>query len=1008
MAIGANAGIALATPYASGLTNSGTSIGFRLNEAADNVKIVYLLDTVTNDLGVVSAGFTNVPLVIAGSYKVIVSKTGDCTIQTNTPVVPFNFARGVTVNRNPASPYFGRVYVANVTNGVKGDGIFVFNSDLSDTFGQGAMPRTAGLDFVTGDTTVIPFRLTVGENDDRLYICDWSNISGNLYVTDPDVTTNGFALQTLSAPGAAVRPVTTANNHGSVAAAAVTGIEGVDLTIYTVDEDLTTDRDVALTEMNSLWQYPVGPGSLPTLLFDPTNKLATPVVATVSQTMDLARGPNGYLYMAQYRSVGNEPAIYVVDPTVGVLTNTLQISRELLGPTATDELRATGGVSVSPDGKWLAVLNIENNALQIVALTDGIPDLSRRVTFTGLGTGSGRGIAFDAANNLYAITLSDRLVGVTLGLNSTAITGSDGTFQLITPPFVHVVASDASANETGPDPGVFTFARDGDLGNPLTVTFAISGLATNGVDYATIPTSITFAPGDATTNITVTPIDDALSEPNETVILTLDCNPDFSLVAGKSATVTIIDNDPPLVTISTTVSNMYERIPDDFVRFRVTRGGDIANSSLQVNLDFTGTAANGVDYFPSTTVASMNPGEEFADVTVNPVDDNEVEGTETIVATIVADPAYIVGAANSATAYLADDDFGPEFVLWSDDFETDTSANWVVRPGAQNGVADYHAIFNYDYSLKSVPLPPGGTTTRGLIMTANKTDDTASAAGVNLYPVGQSFSGDYALRFRMYIEGVSGAGTTEHIIFGINHSGSKTNWAIRGTTGTGFNAATPGDGDGIWFNIVEDSSGFPGGNDYGAFNSVNSPPTILASRTAASMTQVLKAPPYRFAGTPASFLGLARQVWVDVEVRQIGGVVSLLINNTPVFEFNNSTGFGSGSIMLGYNDAFGSIGGTAANSDPDIALVAAGWVVYDDVRVVRIGPPRINNSQIVGGEIQIDFSDSSYGPFTLQTSPVVTGGYTNITATLGTNAPGSYRFTAPYTAEPQRYYRIQR
>jgi len=375
---------------------------------------------------------------------------------------------------------------------------------------------------------------------------------------------------------------------------------------------------------------------------------------------------------------------------------------------------------------------------------------------------------------------------------------------------------------------------------------------------------------------------------------------------------------------------------------------------------------------------------------------------------IMSDPAYVVGAPNSANAILTDDDFGPEVVVFADDFETDTSANWVVRAGAQNNVEDYHAVFGYDYGQRGIPAAPGSATTLGLIVTANKKDATVSAAGVNLYPLGQSLSGDYALRFRMYIEGVIGAGTTEHIIFGINHSGTKTNWAIRATTGSGFNAATPGNGDGIWFNIVADSSGFPGGNDFGAFTSVSAPPTILASRTASSLTQVFKAPPYRFAGTPTSIASSARQVWVDMEVRQVGGLVTLLVNNTPVFQFANSTAFSSGTFMLGYNDAFGSIGGGTVNTGPDIVNVTSGFVVFDNVRVVRAGLPRISQTQITGGNVQLDFADSTYGPFSLQSAAVVTGPYTNVNATLTTNGPGSYRFNLPYGAEPQRYYRIQR
>jgi hypothetical protein len=1005
-----------ATPYATDLTNAAGVVSFRLNEPADNVKVIGNGGTLTNDLGALGRGLIVTNLtgsgMTGGVFYVVVSKVGDCVVRTNSPAIAFNAPRGLAINKRPGSPYFGRVYVANATTntaGGPGDGIFIFNSDLSSTFGQGNTPRNAGLDFITGDTTAKPYRIAVGVDDDRLYICDWSDYSGNLYVTDPDVTTSGYALQPLSAPGAAVRPVTTANNHGSIAAVVVTGVEGANLTIYTVDEDLTTDRDLTLTEMNSLWKYPVGSDPLPTSLFDPTNKLVTPVVAFTSQTMNLTRGPNGYLYMTQYRSVGNEPGVYIVDPDSGLITTSLALS-QALGDTV-DRLRGIAGVAVSPDGLFLAAIRIEANVplLHIVPLTNGIPDLTRILNFTALGTAVGRSCEFDAAGNLYIITDTGGVRSLTLGVSSVATTGSDGTFSLVTPPLVSVVATQPTASESGPTPGTFTFTREGDTTAPLTVNFTIGGSASNGVDYAAISSSITFAAGESSTNLTIIPVDDAISEANETVTLSIICSASYSSVVGSSATVTIIDNDPPIINITTVASNMYERVSNDYVTFRVTRSGDIANTDVTVYLGWSGTASNGVDYTTAPGSVYFGFGVGTNDITLNPIDDSDVEGTETIVATILPDMAYVVGSPSSATAFLPDDDYGAEIILFSDNFETDTTANWIVRWAAANNVLDYHAVWNYDYSAKSIPAAPGSATTRGLITTVNKRDTTASAAGVNLYPVGQNFSGDYALRFRMYLEGVNGAGTTEHVIFGINHSGTRTNWATRTTTGTGFGTSAPGNGDGIWFNIVADSSGFPGGGDWGAFVSTSWPPTVLASRTWTTLTEVFKTPVYRFAGTPASFLPSLRQTWVDVEVRQERGLITLIVNGTPIFQFTNTTAFTSGNIMLGYNDGFASIGGGTGNTGTDIASITSGFVVYDDVRVVKAGLPRITHTQIVGGNVQITFDDSTFGPFRLLEATAVTGPYsTNFSASLTTNAPGIFQFTAPYLGGSQRYFRIQR
>ena len=290
-----------------------------------------------------------------------------------------------------------------------------------------------------------------------------------------------------------------------------------------------------------------------------------------------------------------------------------------------------------------------------------------------------------------------------------------------------------------------------------------------------------------------------------------------------------------------------------------------------------------------------------------------------------------------------------------------------------------------------------------MLVSVNKGDATAAAAGVNLYPNGQSFSGNYALRFNMYIEGVNGASTTEHVTFGINHSGSRTNWGTRSTTGVGITG--PAGGDGLWMNVGEDAAAFPGGNDYGLFSysTPTSLPTVLASRLSTAVAGAFKSSSYRFAGTPTSFSPTPLQTWVDVEVRHETNVVTLLINNTQILSYTNTTPFTSGNIMLGYNDAFGSIGAGTNNND----LHLGGFVLYDNLRVVSIGRPRITDTRIVGPNVELSFSDSTFGPFNVQASTLVTGTYANVAATLVTNSPGSYKATVPFTPGT-RFFRIQR
>ncbi|MGE3469749.1 MAG: Calx-beta domain-containing protein, partial [Vicinamibacterales bacterium] len=112
------------------------------------------------------------------------------------------------------------------------------------------------------------------------------------------------------------------------------------------------------------------------------------------------------------------------------------------------------------------------------------------------------------------------------------------------PPVVEIVATDPSASETGPDPGAFTFTRrGGNLAQALSVSFARSGTATPGSDFVVIPSSITIPAGQASAVLTITPIDDAVVEGPETVVLTLNASATVVVGASGTATIAIADND---------------------------------------------------------------------------------------------------------------------------------------------------------------------------------------------------------------------------------------------------------------------------------------------------------------------------------------------------------------------------------------------------------------------------------------------------------------------------------
>jgi hypothetical protein len=124
-------------------------------------------------------------------------------------------------------------------------------------------------------------------------------------------------------------------------------------------------------------------------------------------------------------------------------------------------------------------------------------------------------------------------------------------------------------------------------------------------------------------------------------------------------------------------------------------------------------------------------------------------------------------------------------ILYSNDFNLDTTASWTVNdPALSDKIADFY----YDYSAIGVPAAPGGSSTRGLKMTANNSGGVFS--GFSVSPTGQSFSGDYRLEFDLWQNyagplGVGGSGTTQLSTYGIGTSGTAAFWP--GASGAGKN-----------------------------------------------------------------------------------------------------------------------------------------------------------------------------------------------------------------------------
>ena len=159
---------------------------------------------------------------------------------------------------------------------------------------------------------------------------------------------------------------------------------------------------------------------------------------------------------------------------------------------------------------------------------------------TGTVIGGLSNVAFTSAQHFRAV-----------GFSAKSGNGSISSLKLAQiVPAITIAATTPNASEPATPGGMatsgtFTLTRSVLTTGTTTVSLAISGSATNGSDYTTIANTLTFAPGETTKTITITPLNDSLVEGGETVIATIGSGAGYTIGSPSSATVTIADVPPP-------------------------------------------------------------------------------------------------------------------------------------------------------------------------------------------------------------------------------------------------------------------------------------------------------------------------------------------------------------------------------------------------------------------------------------------------------------------------------
>ncbi|HEX3717031.1 MAG TPA: immunoglobulin domain-containing protein [Verrucomicrobiae bacterium] len=678
---------AKAHPYAAAVkVTGGTTVSFRLNETVTNGVVAYLFDngTVSNYVGgtlasPVTNGLYSFSLAGHTNFAVYVFNLGDGiphqispnpgTGAGQSPLVDFFGPRCAAVNRNPNSPYFGTIYVANAAPGgdtvrTVGQGVYALNADFSDAFGYGAtaMPPTgtgAGQIRFGNSTTYGVYSVFVGK-DDVVYIGDASGgdsagttVGGGVWMATPNLTsaTDLFPFNGNIGGSQQVCSAGVPFAEGSYAAG--------DLTLYTIEWNRAPYQNVwqyqfftnSNTPLPLPWNLSVQPNSLTSSQSCPNvypafytdNNPNTSVNAGISSVnevgCDLWVGPDGRFYCCEPRSSAGQQSLWIYDNVTNgncLLWDDYDVNND-----TSAAFWGSEAVCVSDDNLFIASSTVSSDtgygspAGYILWTTlsaqnpngvGGMPSVPpNSIIYNPAVATTIRGVAFDKADNLYGVSGSeDSLRAFSLGLTTTCITsndftGTNGGFSIVIPAITaSVVATTpvASQNHGSPIPGVFTITLSTNyLAQPVTLNFSFVGTATNGTYIASatntivIPAGTTSASGNISTNITITPTAIPVVGPTVTVTLKLGGGSGVIAVAPVQDTVYIANTGPQTLTITSVPGpTMYRGNTNDYLTFIVTRLGDTNAAAYTVtNLTYSGTAVLGVDYLAGLQPAPQSP-----------------------------------------------------------------------------------------------------------------------------------------------------------------------------------------------------------------------------------------------------------------------------------------------------------------------------------------------------------------------------------------------------------------
>jgi len=398
----------MAVAYASGVSKVGDDVSFVLNHDAWSVQAILDGGAATLDLGT-TAGQINFNMAGYSSYQI---KVNSFAPSGWSQYMPDGFDRsiytpnGISIDKNPTSPNFGKAFVSNATTGTTTagsfgrntpEGIYVLRADgVAAGFGTGG---------VTWGGTLGPGKSTIGPD-------------GHLYVTDLSLD---LCFELSSDLSSAVQLVDASNKTTSqyVNSIYVTGTQaGGDRKIYLVNGYYVNARTGVI-------EYNLG-GNAAATAGDTGTQVLSAVPFNNFYPYDIARDSQGDWYVNSYRSTTGQASPIVKFNGLG----TYLLDDDILWSASSSYAASPRGIDIDENAGIVAYAAYDTGLIYIF-------DMATGAFIESFDAGSrGRELAFDAAGNL--VTLDSTVEQVRFWSPGTddpdlywqTTFGSDGTFSV--------------------------------------------------------------------------------------------------------------------------------------------------------------------------------------------------------------------------------------------------------------------------------------------------------------------------------------------------------------------------------------------------------------------------------------------------------------------------------------------------------------------------------------------------------------------------------------------------